>query len=334
MKAFIVLFALVAAAYADAEAEADPYLLYGGYNGYHGYGLGGYGAYPYGLGAYGYHHGIAGVNAYGLPAVPHGLHGVVKSVETTPAKVEVKALPAPVVAAPVLAHAPLLAAAPALGYAHLAGAPCTNHLGVAVPCALGHPLVKTAAVAHVVAKREAEADPQIVLGGAHNVGFGPLGLVPAAGVNAVGLPALPHSLYGAVKSVEHTPAKVEVKALDPVVVAAPVAATYHYGLGGALAHPFAHAIGKRDAEADADPAYFYNGYAGYAGLGYAGYGYGLAHHYGAYAGYGLGAYGYGAGLYGAYHGLGLAPSDPTNPHLVHTSRVGICTNYLGASVPC
>merc|ERR1712156_510805 len=38
MKAFIVLFALIAAAYAEAEAEADPYLLYGGYAGYAGWG--------------------------------------------------------------------------------------------------------------------------------------------------------------------------------------------------------------------------------------------------------------------------------------------------------
>merc|ERR1712059_112978 len=112
---------------------------------------------------------------------------------------------------------------------------------------------------------------------------------------------------------------------------------YGYGAGpvvaGALAHPLlhtaavAHVVAKREAEAEADPAYFYNGYAGYAGFGHAGYG--LPHAYGAYN-YGAypyaGAYGagvYGAGVYGAHQGLGLAPSDPTNPHLVHTSRVGV-----------
>merc|ERR1712038_750893 len=88
MKAFIVLFALIAAAYAEAEAEADPYLLYGGYAGYAGWGgWTGYAGLPYG--------------AYGYAAYPHGATAVVKSVETEPAKVEVKALTAPaVVAAP------------------------------------------------------------------------------------------------------------------------------------------------------------------------------------------------------------------------------------------
>merc|ERR1711902_449791 len=106
----------------------------------------------------------------------------------------------------------------------------------------------------------------------------------------------------------------------PAVVAAPAAYTYHHAAPVAYAgFPYAatHVIAKREAEADADPAYFYNGYAGYAGYPYAGF-------YGAYpyAGYAHAA---------AY---AHAPSDPTNPHLVHTSRVGVCTNYLGAQVPC
>merc|ERR1712025_535853 len=216
MKAFIVLFALVAAAYADAEAEADPYLLYGGYNGYAGWGgWTGYHGLPYG--AYGY----AG-SVYGLPHGAYGLTSAVKAVEVEPAKVEVatKLVSAPVVAAPVVAAAPA-----AFTYHHAyAGAPVA------------------------------------------------------------------YSGYG-----------------------------YPYA-----AHLAADVIAKRDAEADADPAYFYNGY-GYGGYGYAGWG-----------GYG---YPY-AGVYGAYpyahayHGLAAAPSDPTNPHLVHTSRFGICTNYLGAQVSC
>merc|ERR1711879_542671 len=154
MKAFIVLFALIAAAYAEAEAEADPYLLYGGYAGYAGWGgWAGYAGLPYG--------------AYGYAAYPHGATAVVKSVETEPAKVEVKALTA------------------------------------------------------------------------------------------------------------------------PAVVAAPAAYTYHH------AAPVA-----------------------YAGYPYAGF----------YGGYPYAAY--------AHAAYAHAPSDPTNPHLVHTSRVGICTNYLGAQVPC
>merc|ERR1711878_133340 len=101
-----------------------------------------------------------------------------------------------------------------------------------------------------------------------------------------------------------------------------------YGAYGYTGYPYAatHVIAKREAEADADPAYFYNGYTGYAGYGF---------------GYGYAGYPY-AGFYGAYPYAGYAhaaayahaPSDPTNPHLVHTSRVGICTNYLGAQVPC
>lgn len=197
------------------------------------------------------------------------------------------------------------------------------------------------------------------------LGLGGLGY---AGLGPYGYSAYPHGLTAAVKAVEHIPAKVEVKALAPVVAAAPLvaaapalaaaplgvpAATYLHGAGvpylaGALGHPLvntagvAHVIGKRDAEAEADPAYFYNGYGGYAGFGYAGYGlphaYG-AYRHGAYAGglYGAGLYGaglYGGGLYGAHLGLGLAPSDPTNPQLVHTSRLGVCVNYLGAQVPC
>merc|ERR1712226_564730 len=158
------------------------------------------------------------------------------------------------------------------------------------------------------------------------------------------------------KAVEVTPAKVEVKAITApavvghqVVVAAPAAYTYHHaapvayaGLGypyaayhGLAAAPLAaapavaaaHVIAKRDAEADADPAYFYNGYAGYGGYfgGYAGL------YAGAYAGYPY------AGAYAGYPYAGAyaaAPSDPTAPHLVHTSRFGICTNYLGARVSC
>merc|ERR1712027_238500 len=70
-------------------------------------------------------------------------------------------------------------------------------------------------------------------------------------------------------------------------------------------------MGKREAEAEpeADAAAFYGGYgypyalgcAGYHGLGYAGLG----------------------------HAVAATPFG-----LTHSSNVGICTNYLGASVPC
>eukprot|EP00091_Calanus_sinicus_P020648 TRINITY_DN5765_c0_g1_i1.p1 TRINITY_DN5765_c0_g1~~TRINITY_DN5765_c0_g1_i1.p1 ORF type:complete len:126 (+),score=53.04 TRINITY_DN5765_c0_g1_i1:35-379(+) len=90
---------------------------------------------------------------------------------------------------------------------------------------------------------------------------------------------------------------------------------------------------KREAEADADAeaAVLYGGYGypygrlglGYAGLGYAGLGY--------------------AGL--GYAGLGYGAVHATNPALghavaytpygaTHSANVGVCTNYLGAQVPC
>merc|ERR1712083_1048877 len=88
-------------------------------------------------------------------------------------------------------------------------------------------------------------------------------------------------------------------------------------------YPYAPvAYGKRDADAEpeADAAAFYGAYGyphafGYAhGLGYAGY-------------HGLGYAGLG------YAGLGHAVVA-TPAGLTHSSNVGICTNYLGASVPC
>jgi len=228
MKAFIVLFALVAAAYADAEAEADPYLLYGGYNGYAGWGgYTGYAGLPYG--AYGY------AGHLGYSAFPVGHSVVSKAVEVTPAKVEVKAITAPA----VVGHQVVAAAPAAYTYHHAAP---VAYAGLGYPYAAYHGL-----------------------------------------------------------------------AAAPLAAAPAVAAT--------------HVIAKRDAEADADPAYFYNGYAGYGGYfgGYAGL------YAGAYAGYPY------AGAYAGYPYAGAyaaAPSDPTAPHLVHTSRFGICTNYLGARVSC
>merc|ERR1712106_380723 len=65
------------------------------------------------------------------------------------------------------------------------------------------------------------------------------------------------------------------------------------------------------ADADADAAVLYGGYGYPHGLGYAGLGY--------------------AGL--GYAGLGHAVAA-TPFGLTHSSNVGICTNYLGASVPC
>merc|ERR1719411_1976762 len=96
--------------------------------------------------------------------------------------------------------------------------------------------------------------------------------------------------------------------------------------------------------AEADPYLLgYGGYGlGYAGLGYAGIGYaGLKSapcvnaanvpvpcnlHYGKREAEAEPFYGYGyAGL--GYAGLGYG-------YGIHSSHVGLCTNYLGAAVPC
>merc|ERR1711874_939819 len=76
---------------------------------------------------------------------------------------------------------------------------------------------------------------------------------------------------------------------------------------------------RRDADAEADPA-----------LLYAGYGYPYSYAYGAHA-YGV-PYAYGAGVVagGALpHGVAYTALGAT-----HSSNVGVCTNYLGAVVPC
>jgi hypothetical protein len=147
MKAFIVLFAVVAA----AHAEADPYLL----------------AHPYAYGAYPYAYGAAialkpctnaageAVEcAIGTHASAHLVHALGKR------SAEAEADPAYLLAHPY-AHAygayaaPLAYAAPALAAlpedAKLVK-PCTNAWGLAVPCAAG-------AYAHEIKREKREADP-------------------------------------------------------------------------------------------------------------------------------------------------------------------------------
>merc|ERR1712112_551161 len=82
--------------------------------------------------------------------------------------------------------------------------------------------------------------------------------------------------------------------------------------------------GKREAEAEP-----YLGYGlGYAGIGYAGLG--LVHAYGKREAEAEPFYGYAAGL--GYAGLGYAGLG--YGYGIHSSHVGLCTNYLGAAVPC
>merc|ERR1712142_347592 len=90
----------------------------------------------------------------------------------------------------------------------------------------------------------------------------------------------------------------------------------------------AHTVAKRDAEAEADPQFlyggYYNGYYPYASA-YAAYPYAA---YTAYTGCHNAA---GAAVPCAYHNLAQYgfPRTYFGNGLVHTSRFGVCTNYLG-----
>merc|ERR1712027_225657 len=122
-----------------AEAEADPYLLYGGYN---------YAPYHYGGWPYAYH---------GLP--------VVKAAEEPAEDAEKKVVEKrdaeePEAAKPVV---PLVYGGWPYAYTHpLTYTPatgCQNHMGAAVPCAYGSVVAPAAAAEEVkVEKREAEAE--------------------------------------------------------------------------------------------------------------------------------------------------------------------------------
>merc|ERR1719469_450175 len=103
MKFFLAVFCIAAVhAEAEADAEADPALLYGAY----GYGGLGVGAYGYnGLGVYGYGLGLNGLGYAGLHGLGYaGLHGLVipateKAVDEE-AVAEVKTVAAPLAVAP------------------------------------------------------------------------------------------------------------------------------------------------------------------------------------------------------------------------------------------
>merc|ERR1711942_562227 len=90
--------------------------------------------------------------------------------------------------------------------------------------------------------------------------------------------------------------------LDPITQGLDLS-TQGYAPYAYAGYPYAaygHYYGKREAEAD--PALLYAGYAGYPY----------------------------AAAYGAFPHAVAA----TTAGLVHSSHVGLCTNYLGAAVPC
>merc|ERR1712179_288244 len=119
---------------------------------------------------------------------------------------------------------------------------------------------------------------------------------------------------------------------------------------------YLHHYGKREAEAEADPALFYSAYHGVPfgsstgqdpitqGLDASTQGYAPYYHHSFYGHY-LGkreAEADPALLYAGYAGYPYASVYGAFPHAVaataagyvHSSHVGLCTNYLGAAVPC
>jgi len=231
------------------------------------------------------------------------------------------------------------------GYGHVIGhksAPCVNAANVPVPCAVGYG--HHYGYAGHYGKREAEADAQVVLAGHHGLGYAGLGY---AGLGLHGLPNPVHAV---------------------VATAAGPVHSSHVGLCtnylGAAVPCRRKREAEAEAEADADAYYGYYGhglgYAGYAGLGYAGLGYaGLGYH-GVVAAPAVAAVAPVAVAHAAVvapavahavvapvaavHTAVLGTAALPNPvhavahtiygTTVHSSHVGVCTNYLGAQVPC
>jgi len=192
------------------------------------------------------------------------------------------------------------------GYGYALARPCVNNAGLAVPCAQGHPLVNTQA------RRKREADPALVYTGlglhypltyAHPLVYGAaVATKPCTNVNGE---------------------KVDCALGHKDVATAHIVPTLLYGRK------------KREA----DPVYFDNVKAE------------VTEHEGKYNvpvatyaatypwGWPVATYSTAEVPYKyntvAYKSAPVEnPSDPTNPTLVHTSKLGICLNVLGLQVPC
>merc|ERR1711874_354962 len=191
-------------------------------------------------------------------------------------------------------------------------APCVNAANVPVPCA-GAPLAYAGyPYAHGLygrKKREAEAEPEA---DAFYGGYGYPYALGYAGYHGLGYAGLGYA------------------GLGHAVAATPFGLTHSSNVGictNYLGASVPCGRKKREAEADADAeaAVLYGGYGYPYGLGYHGLGYdGLG-----YAGLGY-AYGGVAATNAALgHAVAYTPAGVT-----HSSNVGVCTNYLGAQVPC
>merc|ERR1712018_572153 len=187
-------------------------------------------------------------------------------------------------------------------------APCVNAANVPVPCA-GAPLAYAGyPYAHGLygrKKREAEAEPEADAAAFYG-GYG----YPYA----LGYAGLGHAVAATPFGLTHS---------------SNVGICTNY-LGASVPCGRKKREAEAEADADAEAAVLYGGYGypyglGYHGLGYAGLGYaGLG-----YAGLGY-AYGGVAATNAALgHAVAYTPFGAT-----HSSNVGVCTNYLGAQVPC
>merc|ERR1739844_791484 len=179
-------------------------------------------------------------------------------------------------------------------------APCVNAANLPVPCA-GAPLAYAGYPYAPVAygKRSADAEPEA---DAAYFGYGyPYAYAGVPFGSSTGLDPITQGLDAATQG--YVP---------------------YYGYGH---HAYGNYYGKRSADAEAEPeAEAFYGHYGYPyglgyNLGYAGYG---------YAGY---PYTYGAGIAATNAALGHAVAY-TAGGVTHSSNVGVCTNYLGAVVPC
>merc|ERR1712241_797854 len=343
MKACIILFALVAAAYADAEAEADPW-------GYYGLGYG----YPY----YGYGYALSGAckNNAG-EAVPCAYWGRKKR------DAEAEAKP--------WGFYGYGYGYPYYGYGYYGkAAPCVNGYGAPVPCAL--PAAAEPAAERKKRDAEAEADPWGYYGlgyrgyYGHGYGYG-YGYYPyrywghygkaAPCVNGYGAPvpcaagrkkreseaeAKPlvyaHGLYGypyAYAAPAVYGAAVAVKPCPNVNGEKVDCALGHKDIATAHIVPAVYGRKKREA----GPVYFDNVAAE------------VTEHEGKYT---VPVASYAAGYPWGYPVPTVStaevpykyntveyksapvenPSDPDNPTLIHTSKLGICLNYIGQQVPC
>jgi len=226
---------------------------------------------------------------------------------------------------------------PYYGYGYALASPCKNDAGVPVPCALGRK------------KREAEAEPwwgygygyglahPYTLGyGCHNVHGA---AVPCAGRKKRDAEAKPWLGYGYPYAYGYAAplvgAAVAVKPCTNVNGEKVDCALGHKDV--ATAHIVPALIGRKKREAD--PVYFRNVEAevteheGKYNVPVASY----AHTY---------PYGFPVATYSTAevpykyntvqykHAPVENPSDPTNPELVHTSKLGICLNVYGLQVPC